>query len=119
MLENYLPIAIFITFGLCFGCIPILFGLFLGSKRTNSKSKVEAFECGFPPFSDARFRFDVRFYLVAILFILFDLEIAFFFPWAVVFDQLGYQPFIAMMIFLLVLSVGFIYEWKKGALNWE
>ena len=119
MLENYLPIAIFITFALAFGCIPILFGFILGAKRTQSLNKVEAFECGFAPFSDARFRFDVRFYLVAILFILFDLEIAFFFPWAVVFDQLGWQAFIAMMIFLLVLLIGFVYEWKKGALNWQ
>ena len=119
MLESYLPVAIFITFGLAFGCMPIFFGFLLGSRRTQSKDKLEAFECGFPAFSDSRFRFDVRFYLVAILFILFDLEIAFFFPWAVVFADLGWQAFIAMMIFLFVLAVGFIYEWKKGALNWE
>jgi len=81
--------------------------------------KTAPYECGFEAFEDARMKFDVRYYLVAILFILFDLEIAFFFPWAVVLDEIGMQGFVAMMVFLAILVVGFIYEWKKGALEWE
>ncbi len=118
MLENYLPILMFIIVGLLVGTGPIVIGFLLGAHKPDQE-KNSPFECGFEAFEDARMQFDVRYYLVAILFIIFDLEIAFLFPWAVVFKGLGLVSFIAMMIFLAILVVGFIYEWKKGALEWE
>ena len=118
MLENYLPILLFIIVGLGLGTVMILTGSILGPRRPDS-SKNSPYECGFEAFEDSRMKFDVRYYLVAILFIIFDLEIAFLFPWAVVLDQVGMFGFVAMMLFLAILVVGFIYEWKKGALEWE
>ena len=118
MLENYLPIMIFIAIGIAIGVLPILAGFLLGPHKPDSE-KLSPYECGFEAFEDSRMRFDVRYYLVAILFIIFDLEIAFLFPWAVVLDSIGLFGFVAMMIFLAILVVGFIYEWKKGALEWE
>ncbi len=122
MLENYIPILIFLIVGLLLGVVMIALGLglgkFFGHSRRNPH-KDSPYECGFEPFEDARMKFDVRYYLVAILFIIFDLEIAFLFPWAVVLRKVGMTGFLAMMIFLAVLVVGFIYEWRKGALEWE
>ena len=117
-LEAYLPVILFILVGVAVGVAPQVIGFLLGPRRPDS-AKNSPYECGFEAFEDARMKFDVRYYLVAILFILFDLEIAFFFPWAVVLDQIGVPGFTAMMVFLAVLVVGFIYEWKKGALEWE
>ena len=118
MLENYLPILLFIIIGVGLGTVMILTGAILGLRRPDS-NKLSPYECGFEAFEDSRMKFDVRYYLVAILFIIFDLEIAFLFPWAVVLDQVGMFGFVAMMLFLAILVVGFIYEWKKGALEWE
>lgn len=122
MLENYLPVLLFVLVGLAVGVGPMVMGggvsRLLGVHRPDSE-KNSPYECGFEAFEDARMKFDVRYYLVAILFILFDLEIAFLFPWAVVLDDIGLFGFVAMMIFLGILVVGFIYEWKKGALEWE
>ncbi len=122
MLELYLPILLFLGVGTAIGIASLAasygVGRFLRVYKPDS-AKSSPYECGFEAFEDARMKFDVRYYLVAILFILFDLEIAFFFPWAVVLDEIGLYGFGAMMIFLLVLVVGFIYEWKKGALEWE
>ncbi len=118
MLENYLPILIFIAVGLAVGVLPITFGWLLSTSRPDSQ-KLSPYECGFEAFEDSRMKFDVRYYLVAILFIIFDLEIAFLFPWAVALNEIGMAGFLAMMVFLGVLVVGFIYEWKKGALEWE
>jgi NADH-quinone oxidoreductase subunit A len=118
MLENYLPIMIFLAIGIAIGVLPILAGFLLGPHKPDSE-KLSPYECGFEAFEDSRMKFDVRYYLVAILFIIFDLEIAFLFPWAVVLDSIGLFGFVAMMIFLAILVVGFIYEWKKGALEWE
>ena len=118
MLENYLPILVFIGVGLVVGVVMVGIGFVLGTRRPDAE-KLSPYECGFEAFEDARMKFDVRYYLVAILFIIFDLEIAFLFPWAVVLDQIGIVGFVAMAIFLGILVVGFIYEWKKGALEWE
>ena len=118
MLENYLPVLVFILVGIVFGVGPLVAGFVIGPRRPYDE-KISPYECGFEPFGDARAPFDVRYYLVAILFILFDLEIAFLFPWAVVLDQIGLAGFLAMMVFLAILVVGFVYEWKKGALEWE
>jgi NADH-quinone oxidoreductase subunit A len=118
MLENYLPILVFIVLAVLFGVAPMIAGFILGPRRPDP-DKNAPYECGFEAFEDSRMKFDVRFYLVAILFIIFDLEIAFLFPWAVALDGVGMYGFIAMMVFLGVLVVGFIYEWKKGALEWE
>lgn len=118
MLENYLPILLFILVGLAFGVVPILAGWLLAPNRPDAE-KLSPYECGFEAFEDARMKFDVRYYLVAILFILFDLEIAFLFPWAVVLEEIGMFGFVSMVIFLGILVVGFIYEWMKGALEWE
>ena len=118
MLENYLPILIFMIIGGGLGVLVPTLGYLLGPKRPNPE-KNSPYECGFPEFSDARMPFDVRFYLVAILFIIFDLETAFLVPWAVVFRSLGWFGLAAMGIFLGLLVIGFIYEWKKGALEWE
>ena len=104
--------------GVVFGVAPLVAGFILGPRKPDS-AKLSPYECGFEAFEDSRMKFDVRYYLVAILFIIFDLEIAFLFPWAVVLTEIGWFGFIAMMIFLAILVVGFIYEWKKGALQWE
>lgn len=118
MLTNYLPILIFIGLGLVFGVAPIILGAIFGPQHPDP-IKLAAYECGFQAFEDARLPFDVRFYLVAILFILFDLETAFLFPWAIGLREIGWFGFGAAMVFLGLLLVGFIYEWKKGALEWE
>lgn len=118
MLENYLPVLIFIAIGIIVGLIPIIIGSLISPKRPNA-AKLSPYECGFNAFEDARLPFDVRYYLVAILFILFDLETAFLFPWAVVLRHIGWLGFASMMVFLGLLLIGFIYEWKKGALEWE
>lgn len=118
MLENYFPILLFILVGLGVGVGPIVLGKIVSPNRPDAQ-KNSPYECGFEAFEDARMKFDVRYYLVAILFILFDLEIAFLFPWAVVIKEIGLFGFLAMMVFLSILVVGFIYEWMKGALEWE
>jgi NADH-quinone oxidoreductase subunit A len=118
MLENYLPILIFIAVGIMIGIVPMALGRMLAPHRPDSE-KNSPYECGFEAFEDSRMKFDVRYYLVAILFIIFDLEIAFLFPWAVVLQEIGMFGFLAMMLFLGILVIGFIYEWKKGALEWE
>jgi NADH-quinone oxidoreductase subunit A len=118
MLQNYLPVLLFMLIGVVGGLIAPLLGYILGPRRPNAE-KLSPYECGFPPFDDARLPFDVRFYLVAILFIIFDLETAFLVPWAVVFRELGWFGLGVMGIFLGILTVGFIYEWKKGGLEWE
>jgi NADH-quinone oxidoreductase subunit A len=117
VLQSYLPILIFIIIGCALGCIAPILGYLISPKRPNPE-KLSTYECGFEPFGDARMPFDVRFYLVAILFIIFDLETAFLVPWAVVFRSLGWFGMASMGIFLGILVVGFIYEWKKGALEW-
>jgi NADH-quinone oxidoreductase subunit A len=118
VLDNYLPILIFLAVAGGFGLLLLALGWVLGPRRPDAE-KVSAYECGFEPFEDTRSRFDVRYYLVAILFIIFDLEIAFLFPWAVSLDTVGGFGLVSMGIFLAVLVVGFIYEWKKGALEWD
>jgi NADH-quinone oxidoreductase subunit A len=122
MLTNYFPVLLFILVGLAFGGVltitgKVLSGL-IGVNRPNA-AKLSPYECGFEAFEDARMKFDVRYYLIAILFILFDLEIAFLFPWAVALRDIGFFGFMSMMVFLAILVVGFVYEWKKGALDWE
>ncbi|MCT4655217.1 NADH-quinone oxidoreductase subunit A [Cohaesibacter gelatinilyticus] len=118
LLREYLPIVIFIGISLVIG-LALLVSPFLLAYKNPDPEKLSAYECGFNAFDDARMTFDVRFYLVAILFIIFDLEVAFLFPWAVAFGDLGMFGFVSMMIFLGVLTIGFIYEWKKGALEWD
>lgn len=118
MLEQYFPILMFIGIALGLGVVMISLGMLIG-EREPYDAKDSPFECGFEAFEDSRMKFDVRFYLVAILFIIFDLEIAFLFPWAVVLDQIGLFGLVSMAIFLGILIVGFIYEWNKGALEWE
>ena len=122
MLTNYFPVLLFILVGLGFGAMLTVVGKvatnLIGVDRPNA-AKLSPYECGFEAFEDARMKFDVRYYLVAILFILFDLEIAFLFPWAVALQDIGMFGFMSMMVFLAILVVGFIYEWKKGALDWE
>ena len=117
-IKDYLSIVIFIfiALGLSIGFIVLNF---LFSPKNPDPEKLSAYECGFEAFGDSRMKFDIRFYLVAILFIIFDLEIAFLFPWAISLGKIGLFGFISMMIFLFILTVGFIYEWKKGALDWE
>jgi len=117
-LDAYLPVILFILLGAVVGVVPQVLGYVLGPQRPDA-AKASPYECGFEAFEDARMKFDVRYYLVAILFILFDLEIAFLFPWAVSLKEIGAFGFWAMMIFLAILVVGFAYEWKKGALDWE
>ena len=117
-LEQYLPVLLFILVGLAVGVLPQVLGYILGPNRPDPE-KNSPYECGFEAFEDARMKFDVRYYLVAILFILFDLEIAFLIPWAVAFSDIGAVGFWAGVMFLAILVVGFIYEWKKGALDWE
>ena len=118
MLENYLPILIFLGIAGGLGVVLLVLGFVLGN-GTKDDEKLSPYECGFEAFEDSRMKFDVRYYLVAILFIIFDLEIAFLFPWAVSLDAVGGFGMIAMGIFLALLVVGFIYEWKKGALEWD
>ena len=118
MLQNYVPILIFLGVAAALGSVLIGLGFLFGPRRPDAE-KLSAYECGFEPFTDARMKFDVRYYLVAILFILFDLEIAFLFPWAIVLQDIGWFGLIAMVVFLGILVVGFVYEWKKGALEWE
>jgi NADH-quinone oxidoreductase subunit A len=118
LLENYLPVLIFIMIGIGVGLIAPVVGYLFSPKRPDPE-KLSAYECGFEAFNDAHAPFDVRYYLVAILFVIFDLETAFLVPWAVIFRELGWYGMIAMGIFLALLTVGFIYEWKKGALEWE
>ena len=118
LLGEYLPIIIFIGISLVIG-LALLISPFILAYKNPDPEKLSAYECGFNAFDDARMTFDVRFYLVAILFIIFDLEVAFLFPWAVAFGDLGLFGFVSMMIFLAILTIGFIYEWKKGALEWD
>ncbi len=118
LLLEYLPILIFIFIALALAVGMTLLSFVVGDSQPDQE-KLSAYECGFEAFDDARGRFDVRFYLVAILFIIFDLEVAFLFPWAITLGKIGLFGFWSMMIFLTVLTIGFIYEWKKGALEWE
>ena len=117
-LNNYLTIIIFLTIAilLSLGFVILNFAL---SPKNPDPEQLSAYECGFEPFNDSRMEFDIRFYLVAILFIIFDLEIAFLFPWAITLGNIGVFGFFSMMLFLFILTIGFIYEWKKGALDWE
>ena len=122
MLANYFPVLLFLAIGIAVGAGSVITSGILarltGSQNPDSE-KLSPYECGFEAFEDARMKFDVRYYLVAILFILFDLEIAFLFPWAIVLQDIGWFGLVSMLIFLGVLTVGFVYEWKKGALEWE
>jgi len=118
LLREYLPIIVFLGLAIALGLVFLLAALVLAVRRPDPE-KISAYECGFNAFDDARMKFDVRFYLVSILFIIFDLEIAFLFPWAAAFGSLSDVAFWSMMVFLAVLTVGFAYEWKKGALEWE
>ncbi len=122
MPANYLPVLIFLVIAAALAALLLLLGTSLGryfSRHHSDRDKLSPYECGFEPFEDTRTRFDVRYYLVAILFIVFDLEIAFLFPWAVALTKIGLFGLIAMGIFLAILTVGFVYEWKKGALEWD
>ena len=118
LIVEYLPILIFIAIAVALAVVIVAASYVLGEQRPDSE-KVSAYECGFEAFDDARSRFDVRFYLVAILFIIFDLEVAFLFPWAVSLGETGVFGFWSMVVFLVILTIGFIYEWRKGALEWE
>jgi NADH-quinone oxidoreductase subunit A len=124
MLENYFPILVFVVVGLVFGCVPILLGWLIAPNRPDGE-KLSPFECGFEAFEDARIKFDVRYYLIAIIFILFDLEVAFLIPWASIFKEIVVTPevkffgFLEMLVFLAILIVGYVYAWAKGALDWE
>ena len=118
LLMEYLPILVFLGVAVGLGLVLVLAAA-LAAPRDPDPEKLSAYECGFNAFDDARMKFDVRFYLVSILFIIFDLEIAFLFPWAVAFGDLGDAAFWSMMVFLAVLTIGFAYEWKKGAMEWE
>jgi NADH-quinone oxidoreductase subunit A len=118
LLSSYLPVVIFIGVSAALG-LGLLVAPFIVAYKNPDPEKMSAYECGFNAFDDARMKFDIRFYLVSILFIIFDLEVAFLFPWAVAFGDLGWYGFWSMMIFLAVLTIGFIYEWRKGALEWD
>ncbi|MDO8348416.1 MAG: NADH-quinone oxidoreductase subunit A [Rugosibacter sp.] len=124
MLDNYFPVLVFILVGLAFGCAPILLGWLIAPNNPDSE-KLSPFECGFEPFEDSRMKFDVRYYLIAIIFILFDLEIAFLFPWASIFKEIVSTEavklfgFVEMFVFIGILVVGYVYAWVKGALDWE
>jgi NADH-quinone oxidoreductase subunit A len=118
MLAEYLPIGLFLIISTVMGIVLLTLGGLLGPRRPASE-KAAPYECGFEAFEDARSKFDVRFYLIAILFIIFDLEIAFLFPWAVVLDEIGMPGILAMAMFLFILLLGFAYDWKKGALEWD
>jgi len=117
-LAEYLPILVFLGVATVLA-IAMIFGSLMVARQVPDPEKLSSYECGFEPFADSRDRFDVRFYLVAILFVIFDLEIAFLFPWAVSLKGIGMFGFVSMMIFLLILAIGFVYEWRKGALQWE
>ncbi len=116
--NEYLPIIIFILIALVMGVAPLVLTQFLAEQKPDAE-KLSAYECGFEAFEDSRMQFDVRFYLIAILFVIFDIESAFLFPWAIVLDKIGFFGFVEMVLFLLILLVGYIYAWKKGALQWE
>jgi NADH-quinone oxidoreductase subunit A len=118
MLNNYIPIFVFLGVATALGVVLLALGKTLGPNHPDDE-KLSPYECGFEAFEDSRMKFDVRYYLVAILFIIFDLEIAFLFPWAVVMEEVGKPAFLAMLAFLALLTIGFIYEWMKGALDWE
>jgi NADH-quinone oxidoreductase subunit A len=124
MLESYFPVLVFILIGVAFGFAPVIAGLVVGPHRPDSE-KLSPYECGFEAFEDARMKFDVRYYLIAILFILFDLEVAFLLPWATIFreivatESVKWFGFIEMLVFIAILVVGFVYAWVKGALDWE
>ena len=118
LLRDYLPILVFLGLAIVLGLV-FLVAAALVAVSSPDPEKISAYECGFNAFDDARMKFDVRFYLVSILFIIFDLEVAFLFPWAVAFQHVGHFGFWSMMVFLAVLTIGFAYEWKKGALEWE
>ena len=116
--SEYIPIFIFILIALGMGVVPLVLSQFVAEQKPDAE-KLSAYECGFEAFEDSRMQFDVRFYLIAILFVIFDLESAFLFPWAIVLGKIGFFGFVEMMLFLLILLVGYIYAWKKGALQWE
>jgi len=116
--NEYAPIFIFILIAIAMGAVPLVLTLFVSEQKPNAE-KMSAYECGFEAFEDARLQVDVRFYLLAILFVIFDLESAFLFPWAIVLDQIGLFGFVEMVMFLVILLVGYVYAWKKGALQWE
>jgi NADH-quinone oxidoreductase subunit A len=118
LISDYLPLVVFIILAALIGGA-LMIAPFLVAYRAPDAEKLSPYECGFPPFDDARMRFDARFYLVSLLFIIFDLEVAFLFPWAIVFHDLGALGFWSMMVFLGVLTIGFVYEWNKGALEWD
>ena len=118
LLASYLPVIIFIGVAMALG-LALLVAPFIIAHKNPDPDKVSAYECGFNAFDDARMKFDVRFYLVAILFIIFDLEVAFLFPWILSFDEIGWFGFGSVMLFLTILTIGFVYEWKKGALEWN
>lgn len=124
MLENYFPVFVFVLVGIAFGAMPILLGWLVAPNRPDSE-KLSPYECGFEAFEDARMKFDVRYYLIAIIFILFDLEIAFLIPWATIFKEIVHTEsvkwfgFVEMLVFIAILVVGYIYAWAKGALDWE
>ena len=124
MLENYFPVFVFILIGLVFGIAPVITGMVVGPHRPNAE-KLSPYECGFEAFEDARMKFDVRYYLIAILFILFDLEVAFLFPWATIFkdivatESIKMFGFVEMLVFVAILVIGYVYAWAKGALEWE
>ena len=118
MLQNYVPVLLFIAVGILLGVMPILLGRLLGPLHPD-KEKNAPYECGFDAFLNARSKFDIRFYLVSILFIIFDLEVSFLFPWALSLSYINFFGFWTMFIFLIVLTIGFVYEWKQGALEWE
>ena len=118
LIQDYLPIVVFVGVATAIG-LALLVSPFLVAYQAPDSEKLSAYECGFKAFADARMKFDVRFYLVAILFIIFDLEVAFLFPWAITFGELGWFGFWSMMVFLGVLAIGYIYEWRKGALEWD
>lgn len=118
MIEFYKPVLIFLIFSFIFGIVPVILSNIIAPKNP-SREKLSQYECGFEPFDDSRMKFNIKFYFVGILFIIFDLEIAFLFPWAVCFDMIGNDGFFGMGVFLIILTIGFVYEWKKGALEWE
>jgi NADH-quinone oxidoreductase subunit A len=118
LLESYLPLVVFMGVAVVIG-LALLVTPFVVAYKNPDPEKLSAYECGFNAFDDARMKFDIRFYLVAILFIIFDLEVAFLFPWAVSFGELGWFGFWSMIVFLAVLTIGFVYEWRKGALEWD
>ena len=118
LLQDYLPLIIFVAVAAAIGLVLLIAPFIVAYQQPNAE-KLSAYECGFNAFDDARMKFDVRFYLVAILFIIFDLEVSFLFPWAVAFGEVGVFGFWAVMAFLAVLTIGFIYEWRKGALEWD